>query len=140
MAPASVSAAPDRQRMTRRQLAIGVAIGLFAGLASGYVGVGGGFIMVPFMLSFVGIAMKQASGTSLIAVAILAVPGVVEQALLGNVQYLAGIAVAVGSIPGAVVGARLVRVVPERQLRFLFGGFLVVAACVLVLNEFGILG
>ncbi len=140
LAPASVSAAPDRQRMTRRQLAIGVAIGLFAGLASGYVGVGGGFIMVPFMLSFVGIAMKQASGTSLIAVAILAVPGVVEQALLGNVQYLAGIAVAVGSIPGAVVGARLVRVVPERQLRFLFGGFLVVAACVLVLNEFGILG
>ena len=123
LAPASVSAAPDRQRMTRRQLAIG-----------------GGFIMVPFMLSFVGIAMKQASGTSLIAVAILAVPGVVEQALLGNVQYLAGIAVAVGSIPGAVVGARLVRVVPERQLRFLFGGFLVVAACVLVLNEFGILG
>ena len=140
LAPASVSAAPDRQRMTRRQLAIGVAIGLFAGLASGYVGIGGGFIMVPFMLSFVGIAMKQASGTSLIAVAILAVPGVVEQALLGNVQYLAGIAVAVGSIPGAVVGARLVRVVPERQLRFLFGGFLVVAACVLVLNEFGILG
>ena len=140
LAPASVSAAPDRQRMTRRQLAIGVAIGLFAGLASGYVGVGGGFIMVPFMLSFVGIAMKQASGTSLIAVAILAVPDVVEQALLGNVQYLAGIAVAVGSIPGAVVGARLVRVVPERQLRFLFGGFLVVAACVLVLNEFGILG
>ncbi len=131
---------PERQRMTRRQLAIGFGIGLFAGLASGYVGVGGGFIMVPLMLSLVGIAMKQASGTSLVAVAILAIPGVVEQALLGNVQYLAGIAVAVGSIPGALVGARLVRIVPERQLRFLFGGFLVVAACVLVLNEFGILG
>lgn len=127
-------------KLTRKQLAIGAAIGLGAGLASGYVGVGGGFIMVPLMLSLVGIAMKQASGTSLIAVAILAIPGVVEQVLLGNVQYLAGIAVAIGSIPGAVVGARLLRVVPERQLRFLFGFFLIVAAAVLVLNEFGILG
>lgn len=148
-APATAGAARDPSqdqqeaspsRLSRRQLLIGAAIGLGAGLASGYVGVGGGFIMVPLMLSLVGIAMKQASGTSLIAVAILAIPGVVEQVLLGNVQYLAGIAVAIGSIPGAVVGARLLRVVPERQLRFLFGFFLIVAAAVLVLNEFGILG
>ena len=127
-------------RMTSKRLVLGFCIGLAAGLASGYVGVGGGFIMVPLMLSLLGVAMKQASGTSLIAVAILAVPGVVAQIFLGNVQYLAGIAVAVGSVPGAVLGARLVRVVPERQLRFLFGGFLVVAAVVLVLNEFGLLG
>lgn len=127
-------------KMTRKQLAIGAAIGLFAGLASGYVGVGGGFIMVPLMLSLVGITMKQASGTSLVAVAILAVPGVISQALLGNIHYLAGIAVAVGSIPGAIVGARLVQVVPERQLRFLFGGFLFAAAAMLIVNEFGILG
>ena len=49
-------------------------------------------------------------------------------------------AIVVGSIPGALVGARLVRVVPERQLRFIFGGFLLVAAVMLMLNEFGILG
>ena len=49
-------------------------------------------------------------------------------------------AIAVGSIPGAVIGARLVRVVPELALRFVFGFFLIVAAVILVLNEFGILG
>lgn len=127
-------------KLTRKQLFTGVCIGLGAGVASGYVGVGGGFIMVPLMLSLIGIAMRQASGTSLIAVMILAVPGVIEQALLGNINYLAGIAIAAGSIPGAVVGARLVRVVPERTLRLIFGGFLLVAAALLVLNEFGILG
>lgn len=126
-------------RLSRKQLAIGAAIGLGAGLASGYVGVGGGFIMVPLMLSLVGISMKQASGTSLIAVMLLAIPGTIEQGLLGNIDYMAGIAVAVGSIPGAVVGARLVRLVPERTLRFIFGGFLIVAAVVLVLNEVGVL-
>ena len=126
-------------KLTRKQLAIGAAIGLGAGLASGYVGVGGGFIMVPLMLSLVGISMKQASGTSLIAVMLLAIPGTIEQGLLGNIDYMAGIAVAVGSIPGAVNGARLVRLVPERTLRFIFGGFLIVAAVVLVLNEVGVL-
>ena len=137
---ASAKAVPDQPVLSRKQYLQGACIGLIAGLASGYVGVGGGFIMVPLMLSLVGIAMKQASGTSLIAVAILAIPGVVEQVLLGNIEYLAGIAIVVGSIPGALVGARLVRMVPERQLRFIFGGFLLVAAVMLMLNEFGILG
>ena len=96
--------------------------------------------MVPLMLSLVGIGMRQASGTSLIAVMILAVPGVVEQALLGNIDYMAGIAISIGTIPGALIGAQLVRFVPERVLRFIFGGFLIVAAVLLAINEFGILG
>ncbi|MBC2887935.1 sulfite exporter TauE/SafE family protein [Gordonibacter massiliensis (ex Traore et al. 2017)] len=139
-AAASPAGADAPTKLTRKQLLIGAAIGLGAGLASGYVGVGGGFIMVPLMLSLVGISMKQASGTSLIAVMLLAIPGTIEQGLLGNIDYLAGIAVAIGSIPGAVVGARLVRLVPERTLRFIFGGFLIVAAAVLALNEMGVLG
>ena len=139
-AQAGAAVDPAPRKLTRKQLRIGAGIGLGAGVASGYVGVGGGFIMVPLMLSLIGIEMRQASGTSLIAVMILAIPGVVEQALLGNINYAAGIAIAVGSIPGAVIGARLVRVVPELALRFVFGFFLIVAAVILVLNEFGILG
>ena len=131
---------PDQPVLSRKQYLQGACIGLIAGLASGYVGVGGGFIMVPLMLAILDIPMSLASGTSLIAIMILAIPGVIEQGLLGNIDYLAGIAIVVGSILGALVGARLVRVVPERQLRFIFGGFLLVAAVMLMLNEFGILG
>lgn len=137
---ASAKAVPDQPVLSRKQYLQGACIGLIAGLASGYVGVGGGFIMVPLMLAVLGIPMSLASGTSLIAIMILAIPGVIEQGLLGNIEYLAGIAIVVGSIPGAQVGARLVRMVPERQLRFIFGGFLLVAAVMLMLNEFGILG
>ena len=121
---------PDQPVLSRTQYLQGACIGL----------VGGGFIMVPLMLAVLDIPMSLASGTSLIAIMILAIPGVIEQGLLGNIDYLAGIAIVVGSIPGALVGARLVRVVPERQLRFIFGGFLLVAAVMLMLNEFGILG
>lgn len=137
---ASAKVVPDQPVLSRKQYLQGACIGLIAGLASGYVGVGGGFIMVPLMLAVLGIPMSLASGTSLIAIMILAIPGVIEQGLLGNIEYLAGIAIVIGSIPGALVGARLVRVVPERQLRFIFGGFLLVAAVMLMLNEFGILG
>ncbi|WP_417751296.1 sulfite exporter TauE/SafE family protein [Senegalimassilia faecalis] len=135
--PASRQSKPD---LTRKQYLQGAGIGLVAGLASGYVGVGGGFIMVPMMLAILSIPMSLASGTSLIAIMILAIPGVIEQAILGNINYFAGISIVVGTIPGAVIGARLVRVIPERQLRFAFGGFLLVAAVLLMLNEFGILG
>lgn len=114
-------------------------IGIIAGFMSGYVGVGGGFIMVPLYVAMLGIPMRLASGTSLTAVCILAIPGVIEQGMLGNIDYMVGIAMMVGSIPGAVLGANLVKRVPERELRFLFAGFLLVAAALLVLNEAGIL-
>ena len=138
--PAVSASTADDSSLSRKQLLQGASIGLVAGLASGYVGVGGGFIMVPLMLSIIGIPMRKASGTSLIAVMILAIPGVIEQGIIGNINYLAGIAIVIGTIPGAVIGARLVTKVPERTLRLLFGCFLIVAAVMLVLNEVGIFG
>lgn len=123
---------------TKKRVAQAIAIGLGAGLASGYVGVGGGFIMVPLFLSVLGIMMRQASGTSLVAVTILAVPGVITQVMLGNVDFIAGIAMAAGSIPGAILGANLTRIVPERQLRFAFGAFLLVSAVALFGNEIAV--
>ena len=123
-----------------RQLLIFFFIGMVAGLASGYVGVGGGFIMVPMMISLAHLSMRYTSGTSLVAVMILAVPGVITQAMLGNVDWIAGAAVACGSIPGAMVGAKLVPKVPERTLRFMFSFFLVVAAVLLVVNQLGVWG
>lgn len=126
---------PNTFKLNPKRVLTCLAIGLCAGLASGYVGVGGGFIMVPLFISVLGIMMRQASGTSLVAVTILAIPGVIEQGLLGNIDYVAGIAMAVGSIPGAVIGANLIRKVPERKLRFIFGSFLLLSAVVLLLNE-----
>ena len=126
--------------ITKRQFGMGILIGLVAGVASGYVGVGGGFIMVPMMIQLIHAPMKLVSGTSLIAVMILAIPGVAYQAYLGHVVWSAGIAVAVGSIPGALIGAKFIPLVPERTLRFLFGIILFVASVLLIANQFGIMG
>lgn len=133
-APAAPLEAPAI-KLTPKYVAKVAFIGVIAGFMSGYVGVGGGFIMVPLFVSMLGIPMRLASGTSLTAVCILAIPGVIEQAVLGNIDYMVGIAMMVGSIPGAVVGANLVKYVPERALRFAFAAFLLLMAVLLIVNE-----
>ena len=122
-------------KLTPKYVAKVAIIGVVAGFMSGYVGVGGGFIMAPLFVSMLGIPMRLASGTSLTAVCILAIPGVIEQAVLGNIDYMVGVAMMVGSIPGAIVGANLVKRVPERALRFAFALFLLLMAVLLVVNE-----
>ncbi|WP_251212411.1 sulfite exporter TauE/SafE family protein [Adlercreutzia murintestinalis] len=125
--------------MQRKSLLTGAAIGMAAGVASGYVGIGGGFLIVPMMLQLLEMPMRLTSGTSLIAVMILAIPGVIAQAMFGNVDWLIGLFMALGTMPGAFVGARLMSRVPERTLRLLFAGFLVVAAVALLVDQLGIL-
>ena len=127
-------------RLSNGQLALGFAIGLIAGVASGYIGLGGGFLMVPLMLAWIGLPMRYASGTSLIGIMLLAIPGAVEHGLLGNIDYIAGIATAVGTVPGAFIGSRLVTRIPDRTLRILFSVFLGVGAILLVVKETGLLG
>lgn len=140
-APETASEPPiDEPIMTRKRFFQAAVIGATAGVISGYIGVGGGFLMVPMMLSILNMPMKLASGTSLIAIMILAAPATVGQCLIGNVDYLVGISVACGSIPGALIGAKLINKVPESTLRFIFAGFLAIAAILLVVKEAGLLG
>ena len=142
-ASASAAAAKPQETdasVTKNMLVKSAIIGLSAGVLSGYVGVGGGFIMVPLFLSKLNLPMKKASGTSLVAVGILVLPALVTQIILGNVNWAAGLACIVGSIPGAVLGAKLQARIPERALRFCFAGILGVAAVLLIVNELGFLG
>ena len=117
---------------------LGLPIGAAAGLVAGYVGVGGGFLMVPLFISLLGIDMKRASGSSLVAIGIIATPGAIMQIMLGNVQVAIALAVVLGSVPGAMLGARLVKRIPERELRFAFAAILFVSAILLVLQELGL--
>lgn len=139
---ASTPAAPDNSDAEApfgfKRLWKGLVIGAFAGLIAGYVGVGGGFLMVPLFISILHIDMRRASGSSLVAIGILSIPGALMQIMLGNANILIALAVVIGSVPGAILGARLVTRVPERSLRFFFAGVLFIGAILLVVQELGI--
>lgn len=110
----------------RGQVIVLVAIGIVAGVLSGLFGVGGGVIVVPALMAFLHLDQRRASATSLVAIAPAAVVGAITYAAQGEVHWLAALALAIGSVVGAPVGARLLRALPLRVLPWIFVGFIAV--------------
>ena len=96
-------------------------IGAAAGGLSGLLGIGGGLIMVPAFAGWVRLDLKEALGTSLACVALLAIPGTITHALLGHIDWLYALPLCVGVIPGAALGARLALRSSDHFLRILVG-------------------
>jgi uncharacterized membrane protein YfcA len=115
-----------------RRLARIAVIGTAAGFFSGLFGVGGGTVMVPLLIVWLGYGEREATGTSLMAIILIAAAGTVTQALYGNVHPLDALIVGAPAVGGVVVGAALQQRVPERAVAFAFGVLLVISAVLLV--------
>jgi uncharacterized membrane protein YfcA len=126
----------ERKQKGSLSILLALIIGLIAGSIAGIVGVGGGFIIVPVCVAFLGFPLKKAAGTSLVAIAIIAIPGIISHALLGHIYWLYGLAVIVGTIPGAQLGSWLIARLPERPMRFAFIGLLASMGLLMILQEF----
>ncbi len=134
-APAAHSAA---NAQGRRESWVWLAgIGVVTGLYSGFLGVGGGFVVVPALVRFLGFDAKRAVGTSLIAVLLLAVPGTVTHYLLGHIDVPIALGLSLGVIPGAMIGARVTAAIKERTLRIAFAAMLLGVGVLLATNELG---
>ncbi|MDR2109406.1 MAG: sulfite exporter TauE/SafE family protein [Coriobacteriales bacterium] len=128
----------DPVALTTKPITIVAAIivGLIAGFLAGIVGVGGGFIIVPFCVAYLGFSMSKAAGTSLAAIMFIALPGIVSHAMLGHIWWLYGIALIIGTVPGAQLGGYLASRLPDRALRIAFVCLLVVAGGMLLYQQF----
>jgi uncharacterized protein len=112
-------------------------IGGLTGLYSGFLGLGGGFVLVPMLTRWLHFDIKRAIGTSLLAISILAVPGTITHALLGNVDWLIALMLTVAVVPGAIVGARLTLGSSDRATRLGFAIVLLLTGIVLAAGELG---
>lgn len=112
-----------------------VGIGAITGLYSGFLGLGGGFVVVPLLTRWLGFPIKRAIGTSLVAVTILAVPGTITHALLGHVDWAIALALVVGVVPGALAGARVSMGSQDRHIRIGFATLLIAVALWLGISE-----
>jgi uncharacterized protein len=109
-----------------------LAVGLATGLAGGLLGVGGGFVMVPAMVYLMKSSQREANGTSLAVIVPVAIAGA---AILGaghQVNLPIGVALAIGSVGGALLGARLSRQLSDTGLRRAFGLMATVVGVVLI--------
>jgi uncharacterized membrane protein YfcA len=112
-----------------------VAVGTVAGFLSGLLGVGGGIVMVPAFSQLLGLTVKRAIGTSLACVAVFAVAGTVTHGLEGGIDWRFGLLLAVGTIPGAQVGAALAIRADDDRLRRVVGTFLCATAAIYAAGE-----
>ena len=135
MAAAPESPASSAARATARSRLEIVGVGLVAGFLSGLFGVGGGILIVPALVLFLHMAQRLAHGTSLAAIVPIAIAGVIGFALDDSVDWpVAGLLI-VGAAAGAVVGTRLLAVLPARALRLIFVAVLLVTALRLVFDQ-----
>lgn len=111
-----------------------VGIGIVTGFFSALFGVGGGIVLVPFLILLAGFAPRRATGTSLAAIGMTAAFGVAAFSTLGKVQWDEAAMVGLPALAGTFFGTWLQQRISSRILVLLFGGFLVVIAVELLLR------
>ncbi|MGB2953345.1 MAG: sulfite exporter TauE/SafE family protein [Gaiellaceae bacterium] len=104
-----------------------VAIGLVAGLFSALFGIGGGIVVVPLLI-LAGFEPRSATATSLAAVGLIALAGVVSYAARGEVKPGAAAIVGLPAALGAVAGTAAQQRLSNRALALAFAGLLVAVA------------
>jgi uncharacterized membrane protein YfcA len=122
-------ATPDRRGLVLRLAAIGTAAGAFSGL----FGVGGGTVIVPLLIFWLGYGEREATGTSLAAIALIALLAAVAHGLYGNVDIVKGILVGLPAVGGVLVGITLQQRLSEPVISLMFAVLLVAIAVELVL-------
>jgi uncharacterized membrane protein YfcA len=125
----------DHAGVSRGPLVI-LAAGAGVGLLTGFLGVGGGFLIVPALVLLVGLPMRQAVGTSLLVIAMNSASGLLGH--WGDAINLSVVAVfAASGITGAFIGARLSGRIQADRLRQLFAVFVLTLGCYLLFDNFG---
>jgi hypothetical protein len=121
----------DRSRQRTREL---IAIGTAAGLFSGVFGVGGGSVIVPLLVLWLGYHEREATGTSLAAIVFIAAFASAVQAVYGNLRLLDALAIGVPATGGVLIGTWLQQRLAGRSIMLLFAAVLVAAAVELLLE------
>lgn len=111
-------------------------IGVVAGIAGGIFGIGGGILIVPALIAFLGYGQKMAQGTSLVALlAPVGLLGLMNYYRAGQTNLTAGAWIAGGFLFGAFLGSRIALDLDEALLRKIFAVFLVAVAVHLFLRK-----
>jgi uncharacterized membrane protein YfcA len=108
--------------------------GMGIGVGASFTGLGGGFLIVPLLLWY-GFGGSQASGTSAMAILIIAASTIFAHHRLGNIDYRTAILIGLGGLVGAQLGAHLVSQVSTEVFRRIFAGLIAALAIYLFIKK-----
>jgi hypothetical protein len=106
-----------------------ILIGLAAGILSGMVGVGGGIIIVPALIFFIGFSQKMAQGTSLgILLLPVGILGIVQYYKQGQVDMRVVAIISLGFLIGSFYGSKIALALPQETVKKIFAVLMIVVA------------
>jgi uncharacterized membrane protein YfcA len=118
-----------KRNMDIQTILLIIVIGLAAGMLSGLVGVGGGLIIVPALIFFLGYSQHSAQGTSL---GLLLLPAgilaVIQYYKHGDIDITAVILLAIGFVAGGYFGSKLALSLPQETVKKIFAIFMLLVA------------
>lgn len=105
-----------------------LSMGFIVGILTGFIGIGGGFLIVPSLVLFAGLDSRLAAGTSLAVIALNSTTGVIGQLRFVDLDWALLAGFLTFAMAGMVLGATLARHLAEYRLRRLFAGTVLVLA------------
>jgi uncharacterized membrane protein YfcA len=120
------------------RLPLGMALMYGAGLISALLGIGSGVLKIPAMDTALRLPLKVSSATSNFMIGVTAAASGAAYFVRGLIPADIAGPVALGSVIGAALGAKAMRRVSDRKLRFVFAGLLILLALQMMLKAFGI--
>lgn len=110
------------------------AVGLAGGLLSGLLGIGGGTVMIPLMVLWMGRSQRDAHAISLAAIVPISLAAALVYGLAGRIDPAPAAALTFGGVLGARVGTSALARAPERPLKAAFGCFMLLSAALIALR------
>lgn len=117
------------------EMMIILAMGLFTGVLSGLLGIGGGVVLVPMMIFLLGTEQHMAQGVSMLFIIPTALSGLYHLIKSNLVDLRVAMFVASGAIIGALVSANFVQYIPAADLKKLFGAFVIYSGIRMVMPK-----
>ncbi len=122
--------------MSPNEILILLMIGICAGLLSGFVGVGGGIIIVPALVFFMGFTQHMAQGTSLtLMLPPIGILAFYNYHKSGNVNIYAALIIAAAFILGAYFGSKLAISLDQKVVKRVFGVVMLLASIKLLVSK-----
>ena len=117
-------------RLDRRLILRLAPVGLGAGFAAGFFGIGGGFLIVPGLMAATGMTLMHAQASSLLSVAVFGASTSANYAVSGLVDWSIVLAMVVGGAAGTAIGLPVARRLGQRAAlgRKLFAGLIILVA------------
>ncbi len=110
--------------------------GIVVGLLTGFVGAGGGFLIIPALVLFGHLPMKKAIGTSLFIITINSFSGVAGDLAAGmSIDMMFFLKFATLTVAGILTGSYLARFVPGEKLKTGFGWFILILGAWILVKE-----